>query len=313
MGSSVWSQFDKKEWGKSYPEYSWNILNEVYRSSDWHDFTNFGKGDDFSNSIAYGQYDVLPVESDLSVLENYDLLIFAGWNTMTEEIYDKLKKYVEEGGHLVACASHLNTNNKRDGGYYPIKNGKINDLFGVEITGKSTTNNGVKFYADGLGNDVQYPGTQDFICDCNFCSGYADYVTVKLNGAKVVCFFEDKFAPAPENMEKVRPAVVENKMGNGITTLITYMDYPGKPSVYPLYKVVVKELLTSSNRNCDLKVVCNDKVRFALYYDENGFEKVYLLNTDFNVSQQVVVNYKGEEKQAILSPCGLSYFEFLNE
>lgn len=106
---------------------------------------------------------------------------------------------------------------------------------------------------------------------------------------------------------------VEDRVGNGVATLITYLDYPGNPAVYPLYYVVVKELLTASNRNCDLKVVCGDKVRYALFYDEKGNEKLYLLNTDFNVIQHVRVNYLGEEKETTLSPCEIISFDFFNK
>ena len=38
MGSSIFSQFDKKEWGASTPEYTWQILEKVYRSNDWKSF-----------------------------------------------------------------------------------------------------------------------------------------------------------------------------------------------------------------------------------------------------------------------------------
>ena len=311
MGSSVWSQFDKKEWGMSYPEYSWKILDEVYRGSGWYDFANFGKdGYDYSVGLAYGQYDVLPVESDLSVLNNYDVLIFVGWNTMTDNIYDKLKNYVTNGGHLVISAAHLNTNDKRDGQYQPVRKGFVSDLLGCSVTGVSNTNCGVKFSVKGLSDKVEYPGTLDYVCDCNYGSGYADYVTVELNGGKTVCFFDDKFVHSPDDAEKISPAVIENKIGDGLVTFLTHVDFPGHPAVYPLYKTVVKEILTSSNKNCELQVICNDKIRYALYYDESGGEELFLLNTDYNILQSVTVFYKGQIKNLSIPPCDLAIVTF---
>lgn len=297
MGSSLWSQFDKKEWGMSNPEYSWRILNEVYRGDDWHDFTNFGQnGEDFSTMPAYGQYDVLPVESAVSVWKNYDLLIFAGWNTMTAEIYEKMKAYVADGGRLILSVAHLNTQDKRGEEIQLLNDGRYSDFLGFDVVGLSTTNDGVKFRRNGLAEGVQYPGTDDFICDCNFCRGYAEYAFVKMQGGKVTAFFEDKFAPAPSNMDEIRPVLIENSYGKGVVSCLTYVDYPGTESVYTVYRTVVKNNLTATHRNCDLQVTGSDKVRVALYYDETGKEKLYLLNTDFNVDQQVRVRYKGKEK-----------------
>ncbi|MCI9504213.1 MAG: hypothetical protein HFE26_02320 [Clostridia bacterium] len=311
MGSSVWSQFDRKEWGKGAPENSWQILDEVYRSRDWHDFANFGtEGKDFSHAPAYGQYDVLPVESELSVMKNYDLLIFVGWNTMTKEIYEKLKEYVAGGGRLILSAAHLNTSARRGGEITFIDGGKLSDFLGCELTGISSTNDGVKFRRDGVAAGVQYPGTYDFICDCNYCSGYVNFVDVRMTDGEIVAFFEDKFAPAPESWEKVRPVLVGHKYGKGVVSLLTHVDYPGAPAAYPLYRAVVKENLTQTHRDCDLRVLCCDKVRFALFYEENGKEVLYLLNTDFNLTNTAKIEYKGKITEVSLASLELKKVYF---
>ncbi len=311
MGSSVWSQFDRKEWEKGAPENSWRILEEVYRSRDWHDFANFGRdGKDFSHAPAYGQYDVLPVESDVSVMKNYDLLIFAGWNTMTEEIYEKLKEYVKEGGRLILSAAHLNTSDRRDGEIKLIHDGKLSDFIGCDIVGISSTNDGVKFRRDGKAAGVEYPGTYDFICDCNYCNGYVNYANVRVTDGEVVAFFEDKFAPAPENWEDVRPVLIEHQYGEGVVSFLTHIDYPGDPAVYPLYRTVVKENLTQTHRDCPLRVICDDKVRFALYYEENGRETLYLLNTDFNLPHTAKVEYLGRKAEVFIPSLELKKVDF---
>lgn len=311
MGSSVWSQFDKKEWGMSAPEYSWRILDEVYKSRAWHDFANFGEeGEDYSHAPAYGQYDVLPVESDLSVMKNYDLLIFAGWNTMTEEIYEKLKAYVYAGGRLILSAAHLKTSDKRGVEAEYLHGGKLADFLGCDIVGVSMTNDGVKFCRDGVASGVRYPGTKDFICDCICCSGYVNYADVRMKDATVTAFYEDKFAPAPVDMSTVRPALVERRYGKGVVSFITQTDYPGNLAAYPFYYTVVKENLTQTHRDCDLKVLCGDKVRFALYYEEDGKEKLYLLNTDFNVKQTAKILYKGREEEIVIDPVDLKELDF---
>ena len=71
-----------------------------------HEPVDFGEYS-LSNGPAYGIYDVVPIESDVSLLKKYEYLMFLGWNSMTEEIYEKLKEYVACGGKLLLSAAHL--------------------------------------------------------------------------------------------------------------------------------------------------------------------------------------------------------------
>lgn len=301
MGSSIWSQFDKKEWGISSPEYSWKILDSVYRSRDWHDTANFAEGElDLSNSPAYGMYDVLPIESDLDVLLSYDMLIFAGWNTMTEELAKKLFEYAKAGGHLVICACHLNTSNKRDGEFIPVDGDIVEEMTGCRIAGEFETNDGVKFARNSLNPGVKYSGTKNFWCDCNYPGAYARYAKVERTTGRAVGFFADSFQ-APADLEKVNPVLVENKCGEGMVSFFTCIDYPGHSGVFPIYQTVVKEYLTASHRNCELKVSASDKIRFSLFFDEDeGNKKLYLLNTDFNNEHIVTVIYKDKSTKVKL-------------
>ncbi len=299
MGSSIWSQFDKEEWGMSAPEFSWRILDEVYRGCAWQDGANFGdNGEDYSRAPAYGQYDVVPVESKIEVLSRYDLLIFAGWNTMTEELYEKLKAYVAGGGKLIMSVAHLNGSAVR-GAHTYILDGKYEDFLGFNIVGKNRTNDGVKFRRNGAGN-TRYAGTLDYVCDCNYCGGYVDYAEVALKGGEVVAFFDNKFSPAPADIQRERAALIERKYGKGVVSVFTHTDYPGRLGVFPLYRAVVKENLTATHRECPLQVLASDRVRFALYEGEQGEERLFLLNTDYNAKQFVTVRYRGEEREVLV-------------
>lgn len=308
MGSSVWSQFDREEWGKGAPEYAWRILREIYRSRDWYDGANFGAdGNDVSAAPAFGTFDVLPTESDAAVLAGYDLLIFAGWNTMTEEIYAKLREYVRGGGHLVLCAAHLGTSAKRsESGRVDklLHGGKWRDFLGVEVTGAFRTNDGVKFVRDSEDGRILYAGTRNLVCDCNYAGGYASYARVRLCGAKAKAVFADSFF-APADFDAAAPALTEHRFGKGLVSLFTALDYPGENGVYDLYKTVVKEYCTATHRACELKVYASDKVRFSLFYEESGEEKLYLLNTDFSSAACVTVSYRGQTRKYRLRPTQL--------
>ena len=76
------------------------------------------------------------------------------------------------------------------------------------------------------------------------------------------------------------PAVIENKVGEGIATLVTSTNYPGYPALYPLYRALVREMVTRSNEtSANMRVLSSDRLRYAVY-DTN---KVYLLNTDYDL------------------------------
>lgn len=312
LGGSSWCQFDREEWGKDSPERSWNILNDVYRGRDWHDFAVHSdeNGYDLSCAPAYGVYDVIPAESPADVLKGYDLLIFAGWHTMTADIYENLKKYVSGGGRLLICASHLNVSPMRGGKPEFINGGKLSDFLGCDITGFSKINNGVKFRRNTLMKEVYYPAPKDGLCDANYPLGFGLWAEVALTSGRIVGVFSDTFDTPAEGGE-TRPCLVENAYGKGVVSFMPNVDYPGHPAVYKLYYTVVKELLTSSHRLCDLKVVANDKVRFSFFYnDKTGEEKLYLLNTDFNLPCAAIIRYKGSETRVSLKPLQLKPVDF---
>ena len=312
LGGSSWCQFGREEWGKGAPERSWNILDEVYRAQPWFDFAAHGEdGDDLSHAPAYGMYDVIPAESPVEVFRGYDLLIFAGWHTMTAEILENLKTFVREGGHLVLSAAHLNPSARRGAAFEAIEG--VSDLIGCEITGVSRVNSGIKFRRNTRSPKTYYPGPKNLICDANFPCGFADWADVTLKGGRVVGLFSDTF-DTPSGEGETRPFLIENDFGKGLVSFLTNADYPGHSGVYPIYRTVVKELLTASHRACDLKVICGDKVRFSLFYDDRtGEEKVYLLNTDFGLPAAVVVKYRGTEHHLMLKPLAMRALKFEEE
>ena len=105
------------------------------------------------------------------------------------------------------------------------------------------------------------------------------------------------------------PCVTENKYGEGFVVFMTNSEYPGAPQVFPLYQMLVKALITAGHRASDLKVTSSDKIRFAVYEDEENY-KMYILNTDFDLPESCIVDYKGEKTTFTVAPCDLKIFEF---
>lgn len=307
LGSHAWCQFDKEEWGQNEREKSWQILNEVYRPLSWHEQENVsGDGVDLSSSPAYGSYDVIPACAPLSVLQNYEYLIFVGHNTMSEELYNKLDSYVKDGGVLLASACHMKNNSLRTENNEYIYDGDFSKLFGVKVNGVSKKNKGIKFYKQSLVKNMVYPATLDLECDANYPSGYSFIANVELNGANVCARLCDTFLAPSENDEII---LTEYKNGKGVAMFLAYANYPGHPAVYPVYKKIVKELLTTSHRNAQIKVFGSEKVRFAVYRD-NGKTRIYLLNTSFDVPNTVGIIYKDKTTFVTLDATELKHIDF---
>ncbi len=324
--SSVWGQYYDEKWGFGAPEYSYKILDDVYTSCGWHDGKNFGDYD-YSTSPAYGQYDVIPATTPLDVMKQYEWVIFCGWNTMTPEIYETLKAYVKGGGNLYITAAHMRDSIDR------AEKGKFLDvnweeLLGVRLSEQTfRCNDGYKFTRYSTIDGVMYPGTKTLRCDPAWSAGYTDYVKFEPTTATPVCFISDTFATKmytggelkPDNPyerfgckfgdESIIPLVTENKYGKGNVIFMANSEYPGAPAVFPLYKMMVKNILSASHRTSDLKVLGSDKLRFAMFEDEKKY-KLYVFNSDYNFEQRARIIFRGETVDKVIDSVGLEILEF---
>ncbi len=304
--SSAWSQFDRPEWSYGPAEHSWRIFDEIGTKRSWSDPANYGERD-YSALPAYGMYDIIPAVSSYEVMSRYDYLIFVGWNTMTDAIYANLEKYVENGGKLFITAAHLNTSTSRDGKYEPINGGDFSNLLGCTFTGNTISNNyGIKFEKNSLIPEIMYPGTTDKTVDPVYSSGQIRYIDTKLTTGVQAAYISDTFfadAPCDKN------ALIENRLGSGTAILLTTLDYPGLGSVYPLYRAIVREILSACHRSSDIRVLGGDKLRFAVYDIGDGSYKVYLLNTDFDFNTQVKIETPSKKLDIELEPLELKAVE----
>jgi len=171
---------------------------------------------------------------------------------------------------------------------------------------------------------MMYPGTKTLMCDPAWSAGYTDYVQIKPTTATPVCYLSDTFG-RPNNtnpddpdadMDSLEitdmslvPIVTENKYGEGNVIFMANSEYPGAPEVFPLYKMMVKQILSASHRVADLKVIGSDKLRFAMFEGEDTY-KLYIFNSDFNSKNFAKVIFKGEEKEVLIDSCALEIIEY---
>ena len=286
--SSVWAQYGRAEWGHGEAEYSYRLLENLANKRRWCDVINYGEKDT-SSLPAYGTYDIVPIEADVDALSKYEYLVFLGWNTMTDENMDKLTEYVRRGGKLLLSGAHLNYSIKREGEYIPPSNEKLEALCGCRYTGEDlSTNCGTKFIYETLNEKHRYPASVSLGCDPLFSAGYTSYMKMELTSANELGHAEKSWSKG----DNLISTVLENKIGKGTVTLVTSKNYPGHPALTPLYSMLFREFVTSSARECEIKVIASDKLRYSVYEGN----VMYLLNTDFDLPITVKIIYNGEER-----------------
>jgi len=292
-GSYLWNCFSERDFSYSSPEFMWRIFDDIPAKRQWHDIHNFGEID-LSNAPAYGMYDIVMASAGNKIFSKYDYLIFTGWNSMTEEIYEELKKFVHGGGRLFMTAAHLNTSVMRNGEMKLINGGDVTDLFGCRLYAEEAfeTNDGWK-YVDSIVPEFLYPRIN--VYDPIFSEGHIKYAKTELVTASRAAALSSKFGE--KNMSENPAGLVENKLGDGFAILMPCLDYPSG-SGYSAYRSVVREIFTASHRQAHIKVSAPDKVRFSVYEGD----KVYLLNTDFDCGAHVIIDYGTEKREITLKP-----------
>jgi len=294
---TVWDRFGNEKWGYSDAENSWRVLSDIVRRDRWHTVENYGESD-MSAMPAYGQYDIICAQADVSVMSLYDTLIFAGSNVMTPELLEKLRAFVKNGGKLFITAAHLSVSDSPEKEYKIIKDGNFGDFFGfVYENSVKNINKGYKFRSDSIIPGVLYPASKDGLGDPVLPGGYVRFADVSLTGGRIAAVAEDSFREMRDDI----PVLIENKYGKGYVVTLLSVDYPGKPSVYPLYSRIVRDLVIADKKAAEVRVDAGDDVSYAVYED-GGDLAVFLLNTNYDCKCFARVTCGKHVSEVVLDP-----------
>ncbi|MCD6521511.1 hypothetical protein J7K56_01920, partial [Candidatus Calescamantes bacterium] len=124
-----WCDWGGSIWGFRHAEeieHDWDYLNVF--------FPGYGSVEGMKKAVVgtpYGQVDVILSNVPEESLNSYDILIFLGPNWMNKPTYEKLKRYVKNGGVLLMHAGQLKDRNNKF-----FNNGDFSDLFGVKLRDK---------------------------------------------------------------------------------------------------------------------------------------------------------------------------------
>ncbi len=301
----VYGQYENDVFRCGKAERMWRILFELNRNVDWDNRYEYAQdAKSVSGCVPFGQYDVIDIAADVDVLKRYDLLVFVGWNTMTEENYCKLVDYVAGGGNVIMSLTHLARNIRRGEDWKFVNGGDVSELCGVRIKGKGE-----------LLRNLAYINR----CGCPYDLPYLEYGRyagfeadglydgeLELVGADVIGENLDNKRLRDVNDKAVsrRPFVLFYRNGCGSVALMNSWEYPGDEGLYPIYANLIRKGCEYHFCKSPIKVVCRDKVRWAVYMREEdvGNCQIMLLNTDFDLKQEVKIISSTITRNVVLEP-----------
>jgi hypothetical protein len=277
---AAWGQYGDAKWLEGPAERGWRFVDRFFRKEDWPRETIQGDVD-FSGNPPLGQYDLVPAEAPEETLDQYGCLLFLGWNTMTGDIYAKLKAFVEQGGRLVMFLPHLSTESDRGRGIALYKGGDFSDLFGVQILGRGERKiQGFKYLAESSLPEYRFPVWR-IRTDPRFM-GLFTSSRVKMTSGKILAGAADHYISEEKELRD-RPLVIENRLGRGTAFLVTAWEYPGDEGLIPFMQDLVRTVI--QGEQADIRLVAGDRVRYGVCQGEapragKAYSVVYLLNTD---------------------------------
>ncbi len=264
----VWSVAEPG-WETGDAEKTWELFYRLFDAEPWYTppLKNYWQADPAQKNPygtpPCGQVDIVPVEAPLEVLQTYSVLVFLGWNTLTEEIYGKLKRYVEAGGRLLMSLPQLSTQLHRGDDLELIHGGDLDDLFGVRIEGPGESTEFVQFLSTGAFKPYEFP------------KGTLYLEETKLARTRLTS------AVALAASNEGTPVLLENRKGEGFCYLLATWGYPG----LHLQSFLTDVLRTISNGEQDTIAVQGDSVFYAVYPrtvdSPNDLHTLYVGNKGF--------------------------------
>ena len=298
----VWGQHEiarqDSRWKYGAPERSQELVQNLFFPRSQEVIKPYSNR--FLAGNPYGQVDVVGIDDDsvLTDISRYRLLIYAGWNTMTDSVAEVLSQYVENGGTLFLSVPHFSQRTDRESVEYQPKDlwnsGSLAPLIDVQITGKRVLSGPVESDTGWLAEEkplsvsgsfsVFEPISEDKIAR----RVSADSVEVLVRQGEI-------------------PLLVRQKRGKGCVYAFLGWEYPGKKETAALFKTITSRLAqdySGSNSGrpwVEAKPDVLPRIAWAVYP-----HAVFLLNLD--AAQPVacyLCNPNGQKTKYFLAPVQL--------
>lgn len=232
------NDWDSAVWGKWDNAYQviWNASEAWLPVSDKQNEIESPLNKNLFSGTPYGNVDIVSAEKDFSA---YSQIVFLGWNTMDDDLLERLKEYVENGGTLVVSYCHFNYTDRNDAGKVFPKSEDIKDFIGLDIC-----------KSEPVAKYVRYDDGNQFIIEEKI-----DIVTGKPCGAKAIA--------VDDNGNGV---VYENSYGNGKIYFVGFKDYIENDKDVPIVSHLLKRIGKEGGVYCN-----NSNISFTVRETDNEY------------------------------------------
>lgn len=292
----VWGLFGNSapEWGHRQPEKCRQILDVLMPGASTQPLRqNFNRRRFFFSGTPFGDFDEVPTEARAEYLAQYSLLLHLGWNTMIREDYDKLDRFVSNGGTLLIGLPEFSTHVKRDflNGMKDLalwNSGDLSGLCGIRVKGAG------KLYSGqwNCAGREQWEKIIPQLSGIPSCSPEEDgpCCLADLESAGAEPFIWDASTDAP--------LVVRFRKGKGVVYTITAYAYPGHEALREVISTLVVHLASGNLPDSRVEDP-SQEVFWNEWIEENGVRRLMLLNTDWTLA--------GNRKKVRVSAGGVSF------
>ena len=279
---SVWGLFGKTDplWGHRQPEKCRQLLDVLMPGASTQPLRqDFTKRRFFFSGTPYGDFDEVPTEAKPEYFDRYSLLLHLGWNTMIAEDYDKLSRFVENGGTLLIGLPQFSRHVRRD---------FLEDMMDLDLWNGGDLSGFCGFKVLGPGKcwsgQWNCPGREKaFIPDLSGIpskdpgeDGPCRLARLELTGAEPVIWD----AMTGETL------VCRFRKGKGTVYAVTAYAYPGHEALREVMAALIARL---ASENLPQTRVCDPsrEVFWNEWIENDRVRRLMLLNTDWTAPGNV--------------------------
>lgn len=238
--------WDRRVWGKWEDDHyrrCWNALEAWLPAASHQAVNQAPENRRLFSGTPYGSVDIIGWDGNY---EQYPLLVLLGWNTMCDEMLEKLRSYVENGGTLFFSCCHLNMTDRNDWEKSLLLDARVEKLLGAVF-----------------GSGVSHASCAAFIDGAEFTSGRPlEIVPLQPEGAQVLA--------ASETGE---PLFLRHSYGKGAVYYSSFAEYFSEDWAIGATAHLLQKLGESQGTVCD-----NPNIAFTKRLLENGETVIDALN-----------------------------------
>ena len=292
---AVWGLFGKNDplWGHRQPEKCRQLLDVLMPGASTQPLRqDFTKRRFFFSGTPYGDFDEVPTEAKPEYFDRYSLLLHLGWNTMIGEDYDKLDRFVRNGGTLLIGLPQFSRHVRRDFLEDMMEldlwnEGDLSELCGLRVLGPGKNYSG---QWNSPGRETAFiPELSGIPSKSPEEDGPCRLARLELTGAEAVVW----------DAMTGDPLVCRFRRGRGTVYTVTAYAYPGHEALRDVMACLIARL-ASENLPAARVSDPSREVFWNEWIENDRARRLMLLNTDWTTAGN---------RKTVRIECGAVQFE----